>query len=329
MNSEQISTEKKSALELKANEVIKSLDINSLDTVTNFGAETQRDLNKFSNEILNKIKAKDVGKMGEMINNLLFEIKGINTPNRFPILGKYFNNIKKIVAKYESVSMNIDNIVLSLDESRLMLNKDNVVLAGLYKKNLEHIDNLEVFIIAGETKLNELNNNKQPEQQTFIEALDSRIHDLKLTRMVAIQSLPQILLIQNNNRALEEKILSAINNTIPLWRNQVALTLTLIRQKKVIDIKNKIDETTDELLKFNSKSIRENTIKLAKSNERGIVKVETLKEVNDNLIVMFDEIKKIVEESSLKRKETEKELLKIETELKNRLTFTDEKKLDL
>ena len=234
----------------------------------------------------------------------------------------------------------IDEISEKLDNERMILLRDIAMFDNLFEKNTECIHNLDLYIIAGNKKIEELRTIVLPKLQQiaeeskdpldaqkvadmndFTDRFEKKIHDLKLTRVVAIQTAPQIRFIQSGNKALVDRIQSSILNTIPLWKNQIVLAIGMIRQKGALDLQKQVNETTNNLLKKNSEILKTNTIEIAKENERGIVEIETLKKVNEDLITTLEETIKISEEGSKKRKEVEKELVVIEKDLKNKLSI--------
>jgi uncharacterized protein YaaN involved in tellurite resistance len=225
-----------------------------------------------------------------------------------------------------------------LDDARMHMLKDITLLDNMYGKNLEYMKNLDLYIAAGKLKLKELESTtlvelkdkagqtKKPEDvqryndfEQFLNRLDKKVYDLKLSRTITMQTGPQLRLIQNGNQALVEKIQSSILNTIPLWKNQIVIAITLFRQKKALKLQREVTDTTNELLKKNAELLKESTTGIAKESERGIVDIETLKKVNDDLITTIEETLKIQTEGKSKRQQAEQELVKIEDQLKNKL----------
>ncbi|EQB0337108.1 toxic anion resistance protein, partial [Listeria monocytogenes] len=241
-------------------------------------------------------------------------------------------------SKYQKIGTQIDRIALKLEHSKKRLMEDNSFLEQLYDKNKDYFQALNIYIAAGELKLEEINTKMLPElrkkaEQTgdqmdyqevndltqFADRLDKRVYDLRLSRQITIQQAPQIRLIQNTNQALAEKIQSSIMTAIPLWKNQVAIALTLLRQQQAVAAQRQVSETTNELLKRNADMLKTNAIETARENERGIVDIETLKETQSSLIETLQETLKIQQEGRAKRAVAEKELVTMEQELKERL----------
>ena len=243
-----------------------------------------------------------------------------------------------MLSKYQKTGAQIDRISVKLDRSKNILLSDIVILEKLYETNKEYFQALNVYIAAGEIKLEEIHEKTIPELKKsaessndqmkfqevndmlqFAERLDKRLHDLKLSREITIQSAPQIRLIQNTNQALVEKIQSSIMTAIPLWKNQVAIALTLIRQRHAVEAQKQVSKTTNDLLLKNSEMLKTNTIETAKENERGLVDIETLKKTQANLISTLEETMRIQEEGRHKRRQAEQELASMENELKQKL----------
>jgi uncharacterized protein YaaN involved in tellurite resistance len=248
------------------------------------------------------------------------------------------NAIKKFIAQYEKVSVHIERIIGELDKARVTLLKDISMLDSMYETNLQYLRNLDYYIAAGMVKLKELQEKTLPELKAKAEAsndpkdtqrlqdfsqamnrFEKKIHDLKLSRLIAIQTAPQLRLIQGNNQALVEKIQSSILNTIPLWKNQIVIAVSLFRQKKSLELQKEVSKTTNELLAKNSELLKQSSIDIAKENERGIVEVETLKKVNQDLITTIEETLKIQAEGRTKRQAAESEIIRLEGELKTTL----------
>ncbi len=229
-------------------------------------------------------------------------------------------------------------IIKQLNDSKMYLLRDITVLDQMYTKNLEYLKELDIYIEAGRIKLEELNTVDLPNLETkarmsndpidaqhlndfkqFITQFEKKLHDLSLSRMIAIQTAPQIRIIQHNNRVLAEKIQSSIITTIPLWKNQIVIAVSLLRQKKALEVQKNVSDSTNDLLRKNSQMLNETSIEVAREMERGVVEIETLKQVNDNLIKTLEETIQIQQEGKQKRFQAEIELSKMETELKQKL----------
>lgn len=316
--------------------------------VIQYGVGAQSDIASFSDKMIEDVRAKDSGYVGDILSDLMVKVKDTDVNGlikedpleNIPIIGKLVDKTKKFLAKYQKMENQIDEITEKLDKERMVLLKDIVMFDNLFEKNTECIHNLDLYIIAGNKKIEELKTKdlveleakaketndpldaqKVADMNDFIDRFEKKVHDLKLTRAVAIQTAPQIRFLQSGNKALVDKIQSSILNTIPLWKSQIALALGIVKQKGALDLQKQVTETTNDLLKKNSEMLKTNTIEIAKENEKGIVEIETLKKVNDYLITTIEETIKISEEGRTKRKEVEDELVNIENDLKNKLTI--------
>ncbi|MBQ8132365.1 MAG: toxic anion resistance protein, partial [Bacilli bacterium] len=289
---------------------------------------------------------KNVGDTGQLLADLVGQIKSfdstIDGTNKGKGIFKIFHNAKKeidtIIAKYSKIETNIDTIEKGLDKNKIQLLKDISIFDELYEKNLEYFKEISLYIIAGERKLDELRNVTLPElkkkaeetgeqldiqkvqdMEAQINRFEKKIYDLKTTRIISIQMAPQIRLLQNNDAELVEKIQSSITNTIPLWKNQMVLSLGINNAKKALKEQQAVTNLTNEMLKKNSETLKQGTIDIAKESERAIVDIETLKKTNKDLIDTLDSVIKIHEEGRAKRAEAEVELQNIEKELKDKI----------
>lgn len=334
-------TNKKQALELS-----KQIEPGNQAAILGYGAPAQAKLHDFSHSMLAHVQKQDVGPIGDIISDLMFRLQEAD-PNELAarnknVFTKMFHRVKQsineITSKYQKIGTQIDRIALKLEHSKKRLMEDNSFLEQLYDKNKDYFQALNIYIAAGELKLEEINTKMLPElrkkaEQTgdqmdyqevndltqFADRLDKRVYDLRLSRQITIQQAPQIRLIQNTNQALAEKIQSSIMTAIPLWKNQVAIALTLLRQQQAVAAQRQVSETTNELLKRNADMLKTNAIETARENERGIVDIETLKETQSSLIETLQETLKIQQEGRAKRAVAEKELVTMEQELKERL----------
>lgn len=321
-------------------------DINLLDSqiAVQYGIGAQKNLSSFSDTILSNIKAKDAGEVGELMNDLLLKVKSVDVSgagekggffSNLPFVKEAKTGIQKMMSKYEAVEGQIDKIEEKLDDQRIMMLKDIAMFDSLYQKNLEYFNDLQLYIVAGEEKLEETRNTTLPKLREeamlsgepmdaqlvadFEESLnrfERKLHDLKLSKTLAIQTAPQIKLIQNNDKLLVDKIQTAILNTIPLWKSQMVIYLGLNRQEAALKVQRAVTDATNELLKKNSELIKTNTIGVAKETERGIVGIDTLKKVNEDLITTINETLQIQREGRAKRIEAEQELKAIEDRLR-------------
>ena len=317
-----------------------NLDNKDTNSILNYGLELQSKLANYSDEFLSNIRALDTGEIGDSINSLLTEINHVDAENsnnkltklllKLPGGKKLFNGTKKMLQKYDNINNNVSSIVTSLDKGRLSILKDNNKLQSLFDKNLQFINELEEHIIAGHLKLEDLKNELEELRNTneyesyeisdaedFINRLSKRLMDMELTRTITVQTLPQIRMVQNNNATMAEKIQSSITTTIPIWKNQISLAVAMNRQQSMIAVQNKVYETTNEILSKNSDLLKSNSTEVAKQNERGVVDIETIKKVNQDLVNTLSDIKKIKEEGDSTRESVKKQLTEIETELKN------------
>lgn len=330
----------------KAYQLAKQIDPTNHQTMITYGAPAQAKLHSFSNTMLDHVKKKDTGQIGEIIGDLMRKLQDVNPEelksNKPTLIGRMFGKIsgsvQEVLSKYQKTGAQIDRISVKLDGSKNVLMSDIVMLEKLYENNKEYFQALNVYIAAGEVKLDELNQITIPEmrrvaEQTndqmkfqevndmvqFADRLDKRVHDLKLSREITIQSAPQIRLIQNTNQALVEKIQSSIMTAIPLWKNQVAIALTLIRQRNAVEAQKQVSKTTNELLLKNAEMLKTNTIETAKENERGLIDIETLKKTQENLLSTLEETLRIQEEGRVKRRLAEEELATMEIGLRQKL----------
>jgi uncharacterized protein YaaN involved in tellurite resistance len=330
----------------KAYQLAKQIDPTNHQTMITYGAPAQAKLHSFSNTMLDHVKKKDTGQIGEIIGDLMRKLQDVNPEelksNKPTLIGRMFGKIsgsvQEVLSKYQKTGAQIDRISVKLDGSKNVLMSDIVMLEKLYENNKEYFQALNVYIAAGELKLDELNQITIPEmrrvaEQTndqmkfqevndmvqFADRLDKRVHDLKLSREITIQSAPQIRLIQNTNQALVEKIQSSIMTAIPLWKNQVAIALTLIRQRNAVEAQKQVSKTTNELLLKNAEMLKTNTIETAKENERGLIDIETLKKTQENLLSTLEETLRIQEEGRVKRRLAEEELATMEIGLRQKL----------
>ncbi|HAA2546417.1 TPA_asm: toxic anion resistance protein [Listeria monocytogenes] len=334
-------TNKKQALELS-----KQIEPGNQAAILGYGAPAQAKLHDFSHSMLAHVQKQDVGPIGDIISDLMYRLQEAD-PDELAarnknVFTKMFHRVKQsineITSKYQKIGTQIDRIALKLEHSKKCLMEDNSFLEQLYDKNKDYFQALNIYIAAGELKLEEINTKMLPElrkkaEQTgdqmdyqevndltqFADRLDKRVYDLRLSRQITIQQAPQIRLIQNTNQALAEKIQSSIMTAIPLWKNQVAIALTLLRQQQAVAAQRQVSETTNELLKRNADMLKTNAIETARENERGIVDIETLKETQSSLIETLQETLKIQQEGRAKRAVAEKELVTMEQELKERL----------
>ncbi|MCM3663662.1 toxic anion resistance protein [Mesobacillus subterraneus] len=330
----------------RAYQLAEQIDPKNHQAMIQYGTQAQGKLLTFSHAMLEHVQKKDIGEVGEIISDLMKHLNDMN-PDELKaekpsflsrMFGKLSGSVQEILSKYQKTGAQIDRISVKLDRSKNVLLSDIGMLEKLYETNKEYFNALNIYIAAGELKLEELHEKTIPELKRAAEAsqnqmkfqevndmvqfadrLDKRLYDLKLSREITIQSAPQIRLIQNTNQALVEKIQSSIVTAIPLWKNQVAIALTLIRQRHAVEAQKQVSKTTNELLLKNAEMLKTNTIETAKENERGLVDIETLKKTQENLITTLEETLRIQEEGRTKRRQAEQDLATMENELRLKL----------
>jgi uncharacterized protein YaaN involved in tellurite resistance len=330
----------------KAYQLAEQIDPKNHQAMIMYGTQAQGKLLSFSHAMLDHVQKKDVGEIGDIISDLMKHLNQVSPdelraekPSLLSrMFGKMSGTIQEVLSKYQKTGAQIDRISVKLDRSKNVLLSDIGMLEKLYETNKEYFHALNIYIAAGEIKLEELHEKTIPELKKaaagtndqmkfqevndmiqFADRLDKRLHDLKLSREITIQSAPQIRLIQNTNQALVEKIQSSIVTAIPLWKNQVAIALTLIRQRHAVEAQKQVSKTTNDLLLKNAEMLKTNTIETAKENERGLVDIETLKKTQENLISTLEETLRIQEEGRTKRRMAEQDLAAMENELRLKL----------
>lgn len=319
------------------------LDNNAL---ISYGENAQSSLAKFSHQMLEEVQSKDVGPIGDTLQDLMKMLKMVDpdelTNKRQNFLSKFFKrfqkSVKELIAKHQSVASQVDRVSIQLEHAKEVLVKDVFFLDRLYEENKQYFDAINMYIAAAELKKEEIetvtlpelrnkaeqSNNQMDVQDVndmlqYINRLEKRTHDLKLARQMTLQSAPQIRMIQNINQTLAEKIQSSILTSIPLWKNQMAIALTLLRQESASKAQQSVTDTTNTLLTKNSEMLKTNSLRTARENERGIVDIETLKITQENLVTTIEETLLIQREGSEKRKQAELELQQMEADLKTRL----------
>lgn len=330
----------------QAEQLAQQLDVNDQQAVLNYGAQAQKKLGAFSQTMLNQVQSQETGEIGDALTSLMYRLNEANPDelraedgNVFKrMFGKIKKSVYEITAKYQKIGAQIDGIAVKLDKEKKALMRDNETLETLYAKNKAYFDALNIYIAAGQLKIQELetttipeameraknNDNQMVVQEVndlnqFKNRLEKRTYDLELARQITLQQAPQIRLIQNTNQALAEKIQASINTAIPLWKNQVAIALTLLRQKDAVTAQRQVSETTNDLLKKNSAMLKMSSIETAKENERGVVDIETLQKTQNDLVETLQETLKIQQEGREKRQVAEKELNHMENELREHL----------
>ena len=331
----------------KAKALSKSLDENNAQSVIEYGALAQKKIGDFSQSVLNKVQTKDLGDVGSALTDLMYQLQESNPndlaaedPGFFKkMFGKVKKSIFEVTQKYQKLGAGIDKISIKLSHEYKGLLDDNKTLETLYAENLDFFHALSVYIAGAELKIKELSEITIPQAQKDAESmadnaiavqkisdlenyknrLDKRQYDLKLARQITIQQAPQIRMIQNTNQELAEKIQTSINTAIPLWKNQVAIALTLLKQKDALTSQRIVSNTTNDLLTKNSEMLKQSSIEAARENERGVVDIETLKTTQANLIETIQETMTIQREGAIKRRQGEVELSQLEAEIKAKL----------
>ena len=330
---------------VRVEEVKNSIDLMDSQAVLQYGVGAQRNISSFSDNILTQVRSKDSGYVGELMSDLVLKVKEVDVDgldegfwDKLPFLKNASRAVKKFMQRYEKLEVQIDRIEQQLDQARMQMLKDITMFDGLYEKNLEYFRELQIYIAAGEEKLKELQETTLPQLhaeaaakgdamsaqvvrdfEDTVNRFEKKIHDLKLSKTVAIQTAPQIRLIQNNDKMLVDKIQTAILSTIPLWKSQIVIALGLHRQESVLKMQRSVSDATNTLLTKNAELLRQNSTEVARESERGIVDLETLKKVNADLISTIEETIKIQQEGRAARQNAETELLSIEQKLKEAL----------
>ena len=332
-------------LQPKAQELAQSIDLTDSQLVVQYGVGAQSEISKFADTILTEVRNKDSGYVGDVLTGLIGTIKAVDIDGLSSepgAIGKLFGGLKrriqKFMARYETLATQIDAIIQQLEDARMQLLKDVALMDKLYGKNVQYLGELDVHIAAGKLSLDEFRSTALPQMQAKVEAandaalaqqlqdlhqlanrFEKKLYDMQLSRMIAIQTGPQIRLIQNNSQTLVEKIQSSVLTTIPLWKNQIVIAISLFRQKSALELQRRVSDTTNELLQKNSAMLKQVSGGVARESERGIVEIETLRKVNGDLIGTIEETLSIQAEGRRTRAEAERELAKMEDELKTRL----------
>ena len=341
LNYDLLSQEEKTAID----EFLKKIDVTDSTQILQYGSKAQSKISSFSDSVLEDVKTRSTGEVGDLLANLVGQIKSFDsdiTSENKNIFEKIFNNAKRqvdtLMAKYSKIETNVDGIEKHLENHRLQMLKDIAIFDTMYEKNLEYFKEISLYIIAGDKKLEELRNVVLPElkrkaqesgeqldaqkvqdMENTINRFEKKIYDLKTTRIISIQMAPQIRLLQNNEAELVEKIQSSITNTIPLWKNQIVLALGINNAKQALGAQKAVSELTNDMLKKNSEILKQGSIQVAEESERAIVDIETLKKTNQDLLETLDKVIEIHENGRVKRQEAEEELQNIEKELKEKM----------
>ncbi|WP_217937612.1 toxic anion resistance protein [Ligilactobacillus murinus] len=318
----------------KAKDYALTLRDNRQNTITNYGKDVQNEMTKFTDEVLLNVKNKDTGEIGESLRNLVVSLDSADPEkmvNSNRGIRRFFNKLRlsvfEMTAKYQEVSVQIDQVTERLKAQEASLLEDNAILDQMYQVNLDYYKSLNVLIVGGQLRSAEMQNEIEEKQAVLDEQaadqmqyqvlrdlkdqkdrLEQRVNDLLLTREITIQQAPQIKLIQNANSILSEKIHSSINTAIPLWKNQVGIAISLLRQKNALEAQEAVADATNELLKKNSSMLRQQTVDVVKATQRGVVDVETLKATQADLVATLQEVMNVQQEGEQKRKNVQAEL---------------------
>ncbi|WP_203249236.1 toxic anion resistance protein [Sporosarcina beigongshangi] len=336
----------------KAQQLAAQIPVGNYEAILTYGASAQGELSKFSHKMLDHVQSKDIGPVGDVLKDLMNRLSEIDpddlSEKKKSGLSRLFNkatrSVQEMMSKYQKLSTQIDRIGIQLEHSKRGLIEDVHMLDNLYEQNKTYFQALNVYIAAAELKRDEIANVIIPEMRKkaessndqmafqevndmaqFLDRLEKRLYDLQLSRQITIQSAPQIRMIQQTNQTLAEKIQSSIMTSIPLWKNQIAIALTLNRQMKAVESQKLVTRTTNDLLLKNSEMLKINSIETAKENERGIIEIDTLKQTQENLIQTIEETLLIQADGRAKRKSAEIEIARMEEELKQRLLGVHEK----
>ena len=342
LNYDLLSKEEQDAIE----EFNKKIDITDSTQVLQYGVAAQEKISEFSDSILEDVKTKNIGDTGELLADLVSQIKSFDSDiasgKKKGFISKLFYSVKRelnnIIAKYNKIEKNIDIIEKGLEKDKLQMLKDITVFDTMYDKNLEYFKEISLYIIAGEKKIEELRNDILPslrkeveksgeqidiqkvnDMENMINRFEKKIYDLKTTRIISIQMAPQIRLLQNNEAELVEKIQSSLTNTIPLWKNQMVLSLGIHNAKQALKSQQEVSKLTNDMLKSNSETLKQGSIEIAEESEKAIVNVETLQKTNQDLIETLDKVIEIHKNGRIKRQEAEKTLETLEKELKEKM----------
>ncbi len=324
-------------------EFSEKIDVLNTEQVMNYGGAAQKNISEFSDAALATVRTKDLGEVGGMLGDLVVELKGFNfdAEEKKGFLGlfkKGQQSLASLKAQYDKAEVNVDKIVDSLEKHEVVLLKDISMMDKMYEKNEEYMKELTMYILAGKLKIEHLrqvelpelvkkaNESAQPEDAqaandfaNMIGRFEKKIHDLELTRMISVQMAPQIRMVQNNDSLMVEKIRTSIVNTIPLWKNQMVMALSLYHSEQAMKAQREVTDVTNALLQKNAQTLHQGSVAIAKESERGIVDMETLRKTNEELIATLNEVREIQDQGRIRRAQAEEELGRIEGALKQKL----------
>ncbi|MGN0604692.1 MAG: toxic anion resistance protein [Oscillospiraceae bacterium] len=347
LNAEETQPEFTPEEKAKIAEIRKSIDLTDANTTVQFGIGAQRRLTEFTDSILDNVRSKDGGQVGDLLSSLVVEVNSLDPSSltndkgilsKLPGVKNAVKSVKKLAERYSKAEVQIDKIEAALEKARIDMLKDISVFDIMYKQNLDCFRELGLYIQAGKETIEDIKTNTIPrlraeaqesgdpmaaqlvrDFEDDADRFEKKIYDLELSRTIAVQTAPQIKMIQNNDRVLVDKIQTAVLNTIPIWKSQFVIAMGLNNQQRVLKMQREITDTTNKMLLKNSELLKTNTVETARESNRGIVDVETLQKVNQNLISTIEETIQIQKEGRQKREEAEKALGQIETDLKNKL----------
>ena len=317
------------------------IDIENTNQILQYGAGTQKKMADFSDTALANVRTQDLGEVGDLLVNVMGELKGLDQEEEKGIFGffkKQSNKLELMKSKYTKAEVNVEKICSALEQHQVRLLKDSAVLDKMYDQNLAYFKELTMYILAGKQKLQDVREGKLKELEATAQRtglaedaqaardlaekcnrFEKKIYDLELTRTISIQTAPQIRMIQNNDTVMVEKIQTTLVNTIPLWKNQMVLALGIAHSTEAATAQRQVNDVTNSLLKKNAEALHMASVETAKEAERGIVDIETLKKTNQDLIATLDDVMKVQAEGRQKRLAAEAEMAKMEADLKNKL----------
>ena len=317
------------------------IDLSDSNMIVQYGAGAQKKMADFSESALKSVRTQELGEVGALLTEVVGELKNFDAEDEKGIFGFFKRGVNKVQAlrvKYDKAEKNVERVVKALKDNQMRLMKDNATLDKMYDMNIVYFKELTMYILAGKKKLAEVQNTElpalvakaeetgRPEDAQAARDLEERIvrferklSDLELTRVIAMQTAPQIRMVQNNEIAMIEKIQTTLVNTIPLWKNQMVLSLGIANAADAVKAQNAVNKTTNELLRKNADMLQSSTTQIAEETERGIVDIETLQHTNETLIQTFDDVLRIQQEGRQKRAAAEVEIRRLEDELKSKL----------
>lgn len=324
-------------------EFSKKIDVLNTEQVMNYGSAAQKNITEFSDAALKTVRTKDLGEVGDQLGSLVVQLQGLEFTQEekkgfLGLFKKATQNIASLKAQYDKAEVNVDKIVEALEKHEITLMKDISMMDKMYERNQEYMKELTMYILAGRLKIEQLRSVELPEMQAkaqesglpedaqavndfanMIGRFEKKIHDLELTRMISLQMSPQIRMVQNNDTLMAEKIHSSIVNTIPLWKNQMVMALSLYHSEQAMHAQREVTNVTNDLLRKNAETLHQGSVNIAQESERGIVDIETLQKTNQELIATLDEVRQIQDNGRARRAAAEEELGRIEGQLKQKL----------